>query len=61
VPRLELDILDGDIVHGELEVVDGAHDGGLEALREDLGCERVPGLEEEDAAAAIKGQDEACV
>ena len=40
-PGLELDVLDGDGVEGELEVVDGAHDGGVEAVGEDLGA-RVP-------------------
>lgn len=36
-PGLELDVLDGDIVDGEVEVVDGAFDGGVEAAGEDLG------------------------
>ena len=34
-PGLELDVLDGDAVEGELEVVDGAHDGGVEAVGEE--------------------------
>ena len=32
---LELEILDGDVVDGEVEVVDGAFDGGVQAVRED--------------------------
>ena len=28
----ELHVLDGDAVEGEVEVVDGAHDGGVEAV-----------------------------
>ena len=35
-PGLELDVLDGNVVDGEVEVVDGAHDGGVEAVGEDL-------------------------
>ena len=31
-PGVELDVVDGDAVVGELEVVDGAHDGGVEAV-----------------------------
>ena len=31
-PRAELDVLDWAAVEGELEVVDGAHDGGVEAV-----------------------------
>ena len=27
---LELDVLDGDVVEGEMEVVHGAHDGGVD-------------------------------
>ena len=50
---LELDVLDGHIVAGELEVVDGAHDGGVEAVGEDLGGEGVWGLDEKEAAAAM--------
>ncbi len=30
-PGLELDVLDGDAVESELEAMDGAHDGGVEA------------------------------
>ena len=37
-PGLELDVLDGDAVEGELEVVDGAHDGGVEAVGDDPGA-----------------------
>jgi hypothetical protein len=33
-PGLELDVLDGDDVDVEVEVVDGAHDGGVEAVGE---------------------------
>ena len=36
---LELDVLDGDVVEGAVEVVDRAHDGGVEAVGEDLGTE----------------------
>jgi len=53
---LELDVLDGDAIQGELEVVDGAHDGGLKAVGEDLGGERVWGLDEKDASGPIEGQ-----
>jgi hypothetical protein len=42
-PGVELDVLDGDTVEGELEVVDSAHDGGVEAVGEDLGGERIWG------------------
>jgi hypothetical protein len=55
-PGLKLDALDGDGFDGELEVVDGAHDGGVEAVGEDLDGERVRGLHEEDAAVPIEGQ-----
>ena len=55
---LDLDVLDGDAIEGELEVVDGPHDGGVEAAGEDLGGERVWGLDEKDAAATIEGQGE---
>ena len=33
-PGLKLDVLDGDAVEGELEVVDGADDGGVETVGE---------------------------
>ena len=42
-PGLELDVPYGDVFDGEVEVVDGAHDGGVEAAGEDLGGERVRG------------------
>ena len=32
----ELDVVDGNAVEGELEVVDGAHDGGVEPVSEHL-------------------------
>ena len=35
---LELDVLDGDAVEGERKVVDGAHDGGVEAVGDDPGA-----------------------
>ena len=53
-PGLEPHVLDGNIVEGELEVVDGAHDGGVEAVGEDLGGERVWGLDEGDAAGTME-------
>ena len=34
-PGLELDVLDGDVVDGEVEVVDCTHDGGVEAVGDD--------------------------
>jgi hypothetical protein len=34
-PGLELDVLDGDFVDGEVEVMDSAFDGGAEAVGED--------------------------
>ena len=37
-PGLELDVLDCDAFHGELEVVDGAHDSGVEAAGDDPGA-----------------------
>ena len=37
-PRVELDVLDGDAVEGEMEVVDSAHDGGVEAVGDDPGA-----------------------
>ena len=37
-PGLELDVPDGDAVEGELEVVDGTHDGGVEAVGDDPGA-----------------------
>ena len=37
-PGLELYVLDGDVVDGEVEVVDGAHDGGVEAVGDDPGA-----------------------
>ena len=37
-PGLEQDVLDGDPVEGEVEVVDGAHDGGVEAVGDDPGA-----------------------
>ena len=37
-PGAELDVVDRDVVEGELEVVDGAHDGGVEAVGEDPGA-----------------------
>ena len=55
-PGLELDVLDGDVVEGEVEVVDRAHDGGVEAVGEDLGGEGVRGLDEEDAVARSKAR-----
>ena len=36
-----MDVLDRDAVEDELEVVDGAYDGGVEAVSEDLGGEGV--------------------
>ena len=53
---LGLDVLDGDVVNGELEVVDGAHDGGVEAVGEHLGGERIWGLDDKDAADTVEGQ-----
>ena len=38
---LELDVLDGGAIEGEMEVVDGAHDGGVEAVGEDLADPRM--------------------
>ncbi len=38
-PGLELGVVHGDVVDGRLEIVDGAHDGGVEAVGEDLGGE----------------------
>jgi hypothetical protein len=35
---VELDVVDGDFVECEVEVVDGAHDSGVEAVGEDFGC-----------------------
>ena len=37
-PGLELDVLDGDVVDGEVEVVDCTHDGGVEAVGDDPGA-----------------------
>ena len=37
-PGLELDVKDGDAVDRQLEVVDGAHDGGVEAVGDDPGA-----------------------
>ena len=37
-PGLELDVPYGDVFDGEVEVVDGAHDGGVEAAGEDPGA-----------------------
>ena len=37
-PGVELDVLDGDVVDRQLEVVDGAHDGGVEAVGDDPGA-----------------------
>ena len=42
-PGLELDVLDGDAVDRQLEVVDGAHDGGVEAVGEDQMRPPMPG------------------
>ena len=39
-PGLELDVLDGDAVDRQLEVVAGAHDGGVEAVGRRAGCGR---------------------
>ena len=55
-PGLELDVLDGDVVDAELEVVNGAHDGGVEAVSEDLGGEGVRRLDEEDPSVTIEGE-----
>ncbi len=55
-PGLELGVVDGDVVTRKLEVVDGAHDGGVEAVGEHLGGKRVRGLDEKDASAMIEGQ-----
>ena len=49
-PGLALDVLEGDAVEGELEVVDGAHEGGVEAVGKHLGGERVRSLDDKDAA-----------
>ena len=46
----EPDVLDRDAVEGELEVVDGAHEGGVEAVGKHLGGERVRSLDDKDAA-----------
>ena len=43
--------MDPDTPEGELEVVDGAHDGGVEPLGQHLGGKRVWGLDDKDAAA----------
>ena len=48
-PGLELDVLDGGVVDGDVEVVNGAHDGGVQAVGEDFGGEGVPGLDIESA------------
>ena len=40
-PGLELDVLDEDAINGELELVDDAHDGGVEAVGADLSGERI--------------------
>ena len=48
-----MDVLDRDAIEDELEVVDGAYDGGVEAVGEDLGGEGVWGLEEEDGAGDV--------
>ena len=37
-PGLELYVRDGDLVEGEVEVVDGTHDGGVEAVGDDPGA-----------------------
>ena len=37
-PGLELDVLEGDVGDGEVEVVDCTHDGGVEAVGDDPGA-----------------------
>ena len=54
----ELDVLDGDVVDDEIEVADYAHDGGVEAVGEDLGGEWVRRLDAEDGAGRFAGERE---